>query len=245
MEITKVQELISLIRQNDKYWKLVKELDAGYGDYGQAKEIAEIVGDTMADVLIKSGTYTEEEIQELARQAYILTTMVTTKAQNNLNAAAKVGLKPQTAAYPVSAVAEAITKIMDAQDVEKVIRDVIPTMIIQVVDYTVQKNARFQYEAGLQPVIVREWSGSYPSHDTKHTDWCRDLAGTYNYGEEPQNVYVRHAGCRCTVKYYPSRSTKGRLTALAKGEVDMYAELWNTDPLTLDKRLKKQMQSLM
>ena len=245
METTKIQELIALIRQNDEYWKLVKELDAGYGDYGQAKEIAEIIGDSVADVLINGGTYTAEDIDGLARQAYIMTTMVTTKAQNNLNAAAKVGLKPQTAAYPTSAVTAAIAKIMDAQDVEKVVRDVIPTMVIQIVDYTVQKNARFQYEAGLQPVIVREWSGSYPSHDTRHTDWCRDLAGTYEYGDEPQNVYVRHEGCRCTVKYYPSRGAKGRLTALAKGEVDVYAELWNTDPLTLDKRLKKQMQSLM
>lgn len=60
-------------------------------------------------------------------------------------------------------------------------------------DY-VQYNAKFRAESGMTAQIVRKLNG-------ETCDWCRRLAGTYNYGEEPREVYQRHDHCDCKVEY--------------------------------------------
>ena len=61
-------------------------------------------------------------------------------------------------------------------------------------DETVRENAEFAYESGLSAKIVRKMSG-------ETCEWCREMAGTYNYGSEPSDVYRRHDNCDCTVEY--------------------------------------------
>ena len=61
-------------------------------------------------------------------------------------------------------------------------------------DETVKENAAFASESGLSAKIVRKTSGGTCA-------WCRDKAGTYDYGSEPSDVYRRHDNCDCTVEY--------------------------------------------
>jgi hypothetical protein len=44
------------------------------------------------------------------------------------------------------------------------------------------------------------------------------------------------------VEYFPNKEAKGRITALAKGEIDRNSVLWNTRADTLEKRLRKAKQ---
>ena len=111
-----------------------------------------------------------------------------------------------------------VAEAEDADAIAVALNEPVKTNVLQNVDEWVKTNADFQNDAGLEPIIVRTWSGSYPSHDTKHTDWCESLAGTFEYGKEPKDVYKRHNGCRCTVEYFPNAKSKGRITAMAKGE---------------------------
>lgn len=63
-------------------------------------------------------------------------------------------------------------------------------------DKYVEVNARFRARSGVKTVIVRRELG-------KCCNWCSQLAGIYNYGEAPDDIYSRHDNCRCmvTVRY--------------------------------------------
>lgn len=58
-------------------------------------------------------------------------------------------------------------------------------------DWT-RENARLSASAGLRATITRE-------EVSKCCDWCRKLAGTYEYGQEPKDIYRRHDNCKCAV----------------------------------------------
>ena len=70
-----------------------------------------------------------------------------------------------------------------------------------VVNDSIRKNAEFQYNAGFKARVVRYSSGSC-------CKWCDDLAGEYEYPHVPDEVYHRHANCRCTVEYEPSKGKR-------------------------------------
>ena len=232
-----IEVLVDVVGQ-DKAVDLINELNAGYGTYKQVDKLAELVGEKAAKEL--SATYSAEKLDEFMRAAHRVLSEAADQAQSNLNAAAKIGVKPLHTKYPKAKVAELAGKIakLEPEAVSSEVMNAVPSFTMSMVDDIADYNMDFQAKAGLGPVIVRTWSGSYPSHDTRHTDWCAELAGTYKYNERPPDVFARHEGCRCTVEYYPSREAKGQITALAKGEVDVNGVLWNTKAETLDKRIK-------
>ena len=215
----------------------INALDSGAGTYKEVQAIAGKVGDKLA---AEVGTYSEMLFMAYAEAGHGVVMDCCEAAQANLNAAAGIGLKPKRMKFPEQKFLTAASRIGIAADKEAVMKAIAPTVMMAVVDDVIRYNADFQKDAGMKGIIVRTWSGSYPSHDTKHTDWCHDLAGTYEYGTEPPEVYARHDGCRCTVEYFPNKAAQGRITALAKGEVDVSGVLWNTKSETLAKRLAKQ-----
>lgn len=233
------QQLLEALGEHEELWEWIKRLDDGVGTYNEVSKIAEIMGDDIAGIL--TSEYSEELLEAYMKAGHSIITDAGVQAQRNLNDAAHIGIEPKTNKYPkakVQAVADEISQA-DAEAVAGLIQNAMPTLTMGMVDTMVKYNADFLAEAGMNPIIVRTWSGRYPSHDTKHSDWCHDLAGTYKYHEEPKNVYVRHAGCRCRVEFFPSPSAKGRITALSKGEVDRDSVLWNTRPETLERRLRR------
>lgn len=65
-------------------------------------------------------------------------------------------------------------------------------------DY-MRANARARAEMGLKTTITRVVRSTA-------CEWCAAMAGTYEYGREPPDVYRRHESCRCDVTYRSSRS---------------------------------------
>lgn len=234
------QQLIEAIGSDKRIGEHIARLDSGFGTYEDVNDIAMFIGDKIADELIAS--YSPEALEAYLREGHSLIALFAEVAQKNLNDAAHVGLKPMLTKPPnarIKALAEELSAV--APDLlSDELANAIPPEMLSMVDAIVKYNADFQAKAGLQPIIVRTWSGSYPSHDTKHTDWCRELAGEYKYGSEPSRVYARHKGCRCKVEYFPDARARGRITALSKGEVDRDGVLWNTRADTLERRLRKQ-----
>lgn len=233
-----IQVLVKIVDE-DKASRLIEELNAGYGTYKQVDKLAEIVGTRMAKELAEN--YSPERLEEYAKAAHRWLSEAGDQAQTNLNAAAKIGMKPLHTKYPKAKVRDLATKFasMEPDAVSASLGNELPTLTMGMVDDMAEYNMDFQAKAGLGPVIVRTWSGSYGSHDTRHTDWCHDLAGTYDYYDRPLDVFVRHEGCRCTVEYFPNEDSEGWITALSKGEVDREGVLWNTKAETLDKRIKR------
>ena len=232
------QQLLEGLSKHKELWEWIKRLDDGIGTYDEVSKIAEIMGDDIAGVL--ASDYSDELLDAYMVAGHSIITDAGIKAQQNLNDAAHIGIAPKTNKYPRSRVQSLAEEIAQAEPeaVEALVRNGVPTLTMGMVDAMVKYNADFQADSGLKPIIVRTWSGSYPSHDTKHTDWCYELAGKYEYRKEPKNVYARHAGCRCRVEYFPNATAEGRITALAKGEVDRDSVLWNTRADTLEKRLR-------
>lgn len=234
-----LSDIVTALSKKPELWEWIRKLDSGTGTYNEASSIAEMVGD---EIVKQLGPYFSEEVLEAyLRAGHRFVSAVSEVAQQNLNDAARIGLKPMTTKYP-KAKADKLALELSALEQDRVadeIKNAVPSLMMKMVDDIVRYNADFQAKAGLTPIIKRTWSGSYPSHDTKHTDWCHDLAGTYEYGKEPKNVYSRHKGCRCKVEYFPNKNAQGRITALAKGEVDREGVLWNTRPETLESRIKQ------
>lgn len=236
MDEDRLQQLITAIEENPEAWARVLNLDAGFGTYDDVNEIAKVLGDAIAGF-----PYDAEGLAAYLREGHDLLALFSESAQKNLNNAAGIGLKPMTTKPPnarIKALVEELN-LIEPERIQEELANVVTPELLAMVDAIIKYNADFQKDAGLSPIIKRTWSGSYPSHDTKHTDWCRELAGEYKYGSEPKRIYARHKGCRCTVEYFPNAKAKGRITALSKGEVDVNGVLWNTRSDTLEQRLKK------
>ena len=109
-----------------------------------------------------------------------------------------------------------VNRISSEDDFEKILwllKEPIVTFSQSVVDDTLKKNIDFQAKAGLKPKIVRKLVG-------KACDWCRNLAGSYDYPNVPSDVYHRHERCRCTVEYDPRDIDKKRQDVWSKNWLD-------------------------
>lgn len=65
-------------------------------------------------------------------------------------------------------------------------------------DDRMKAEARFRSRAGLKCRITRTAVGGC-------CPWCSDVAGRYEYGEEPDDIYRRHDNCDCTVTFENGR----------------------------------------
>ena len=61
-------------------------------------------------------------------------------------------------------------------------------------DQYVEANVKFRSRAGMKEVIIRRQLG-------KCCKWCADLAGIYEYGDHPDDIFRRHDNCKCMVTY--------------------------------------------
>lgn len=235
-----------LFEKNKTIEGIYRNIRQGRATYADASLFSQEVGTMLSEVLQKVDL-ANVDINDLVwnvlgnalNQNISLSNLVCESVQSILNEAAGVGLNPVFPAFDLERIRglqKAAAEAKDANALFALLNEPVITNVMSNVDDWVKTNADFQANAGLDPIIVRTWSGSYPSHDTKHTDWCKRLAGTWEYGDEPQGVYRRHTGCKCVVEYFPNKKAKGRITALTKGEKDTQKVLWNTGQFTSTKR---------
>lgn len=235
-------EFSILFSSNKEIERIYKKIANSTGTYEEAQAFAGEVGKILGKVLDTFNSYDEEAlyiISNMLEQNVKLVDAVCDVIQGDLNDFAEIGIKPVAPSKEVSKsrIKGIIEKLQEAPETKSAALNLqAETLTRSMVDEWVKVNAKFDSDAGLNPIIVRKWSGSRPSHDTKHTDWCEGLAGTYDYYDTPRDVYKRHEGCKCTVAYYPDATSRARITALAKGEVDKDQALWNTGRYTSNSR---------
>lgn len=236
MEEKELQRLLNGIRGDPRVKRAIERLDAGYGTYKDVNTIAIQVGKRIADEM--AITFDAESLKRYLAAGHSVITMTAETAQTNLNKAAKIGIKPKLTKTPVHKIEQTAAMIAAAEPevIPAMCENVLPSFMLGLVDDITRYNADFQKDSGLHPIIKRTWSGQYGTHDTRHTDNCEQMAGEWEYGDEPRETYFRHEGCRCTVEYFPSRGAKGQITALAKYEVARNGELGAKEE-TLEKRL--------
>jgi hypothetical protein len=232
-----LERLTKALRSDPKMQKAIQRLDRGIGTYKDVNRMAVFIGRRIAEEMGIS--FSEEALTNYLVAGHGLVAMSAEAAQTNLNNAAKIGLKPKLTKTPNAKIAKAVATVGAAEPeaVTSICENVLPTLMLEMVDDIQRYNADFQQKSGLHPIIRRTWSGSYPSHDTRHTDNCEQMAGEWEYGDRPDDVFWRHEGCRCTVEYFPSKGAEGQITALAKYDVARNGELGAKEE-TLERRLK-------
>lgn len=123
---------------------------------------------------------------------------VAAEIQAALDARADIGLKTVKPEFPVRRVSDLIDKMtvdgISLADALIWIREPIVNNSEAFYDDFIKENAKFRSKAGMKTTLTR-------IAEAKCCEWCAALAGTYEYGSAPDDIYRRHEFCRCTVTY--------------------------------------------
>lgn len=249
-EKTVRDKFTALFEKNKSVGNIYEKLRKGTATYEDAnkfgKEISSILS-TVVDETVTDRIVNEEAktmLYNMIGQNVELVSAVCDAVQSNLNTLAEISIKPISPNK--SRIKDRMGGIIKSIDDKTPIKEVIrsgETLTLSVVDEWVQTNAEFQAKAGLSPVIVRKWDGTWGSHDTRHTDFCSRLQGVYEYPVSDRRVFQRHKGCQCVISYYPNKKAQGIITALAKGEKDTEGILRTATASTKSKYYQLQRQT--
>lgn len=133
---------------------------------------------------------------------YELVSDVAVQVQEQLNRAAGLGLKAVQPALNQDKILGIVNRLSSEaryDDVAWLLDAPVVNFTQSVADDFVRENANFQYQAGLNPKIIRTLKG-------KGCAWCRALAGVYDYedvSDKGNDVFRRHENCKCTVVFDP------------------------------------------
>lgn len=195
---------------------LEKRLNGGRAHLEDAAHYSERVGELLANVygellsseVLPNGrmywNIAQKVIQEPLVNNYNLVAEASVQALSAQNAEKGIGLKAQKPALNQERITGLMNKVSDAErydDVAFALDEPVKNFSRSVVDDAVKTNADFQAKAGLDVKIVRSTTGS------KTCDWCRRLAGTYDYADVRKtghDVWKRHAYCDCRIEYVSS-----------------------------------------
>lgn len=208
-----------------KALKRLSDKKASYIDVNDfAIEIGEILADVLganitAEILPDGKMYfniADRILNPTMQKNFELVNGFAGDVQAELNKEAGIKLKAQSPVLNQDRINGIINRVSSEADFEAIkwiLQEPIVNFTQSVVDDAIKANVDFHAKAGLQPTITRTVRG-------KACDWCKNLAGTYTYHEEPENVYQRHDRCRCTVEYNPKDS---------RGIQDSHTKKWR-DP---------------
>lgn len=125
--------------------------------------------------------------------------------QKSIDAKNKIHLNSIKPVFPVERINGLIDK-MTAEDIDLEqalvwIKEPIVNNSEAFFDDFIRENAKFRADAGLKTTITRV-------AEAKCCEWCANLAGTYEYGKAPDEIYARHEFCRCAVTVTSQRTTQ-------------------------------------
>lgn len=198
---------------SSKIKKALQSLKDNKATYEDANEFAIEVGEILSEVLTKNITVkilpdgkmyyniADRILNPTMSKNYSLISDFATDIQTELNYQAGLRIKGQKAKLNQSRIDGIIERLSSEENFEN-IKWILDEPIINfsqsIVDDVVRANVNFQSKLGLKSKITRVVVGDC-------CDWCREKAGTYDYGNEPSDIYRRHRYCRCTVETIPSR----------------------------------------
>ena len=109
-------------------------------------------------------------------------------------------------------------------------------ILIGAYDAFVKENVEVRAKAGYTESITREAIGGC-------CEWCSKLVGTYQYGEEPKEIYQKHDNCTCLViaktdKGYTDVWSKNHFRDKKKARIERESEILNEQKTTVKARKK-------
>lgn len=136
---------------------------------------------------------------------YELTNDVAEQIQSLLDAKQGIGLKSVKADFPKARIQGLIDKMttegISLEDALVWLGEPIINNSEAFFDDFIDSNAKFRNDAGLKATLTR-------TAESGCCEWCANLAGTYDYGSAPEDIYRRHEFCRCTVTYQAGKRSQ-------------------------------------
>lgn len=158
-------------------------------------------------------------LEPLLRDTYEDVNAICAEVQRMLDDKAGIHLAPQKADFPAERVRAAAgsASIKDtAEHGIEVLERTSENITAAFSDDYMKANADFRARAGLDVYIERRTDG-------KCCPWCTGIAGRYQYGSEPHDIYRRHDNCGCTVECVSSR-----------GRQNVWSKRWNSEPKKIE-----------
>lgn len=149
----------------------------------------------------------QKTVLPMLREDYRMVSGAAADTQRALNTAAGLHLQVQKPEFNEDRAHGLIDRLDNTEkydDAAWLLKEPVVNFSQSIVDETIEANADFHAKVGLNPKIVRE-------AEPKCCEWCRDLAGTYEY-PTGREVYARHENCQCAIEYFPGDGTKIRQT---------------------------------
>lgn len=183
---------------------ILKRIKKGTATFQDTAKYSELVSNMFGEifserVLDMNGELMRENVcRELLRDRYDDINSTLSTVQTALDAKQGLHLRPQQAAFPLERVMQIAHSLEDPTVADEVIQrranQSVANVAMSFHDDYIQENAKFRNDAGLDCYITRTTNG-------KCCSWCSEVAGRYEYGFEPHDVYRRHDNCNCTVTY--------------------------------------------
>lgn len=181
----------------------------GTKDFTTAHKYAEVTGSAMsralrdtltADKLPNGNLYyniADRTVTPALKTVHGLNTKAAADIQRSIDAAEDIGLTPIIPDFPAERAAGLVNKMAMSDTLEKAhvwLEEAIINSSESYVDDFIHENAEARYNAGLEVTLTRTAAGGCCA-------WCSGLAGVYEYGNHPAEVFQRHEYCRCLVIY--------------------------------------------
>lgn len=202
------------LKSNKKITAIYNKMQNGAKlTYEDANTFSQEVGDALASAFKRVFTpkslpdgrmyynIADRVVRPMLKGNYDLISYVAEQAQWSLNRAAGINLgvkRPKINADRVQGLVDKVSSYDDYAQAAWVLNEPVVNFSQSIVDDFIRENVEFQYGAGFKPRITRKLAYNC-------CEWCREIAGEYNYPDVPDNFYRRHERCRCTIIYEPSK----------------------------------------
>lgn len=147
----------------------------------------------------------DRTIKPALRETYNTVNTTAADVQKIVDRKSKIRMASVRADFPEDRIDGLIEKVVEnIDDVDgalKWIGEPIVNNVEAFFDDFVDRNAEVRVRSGMQAKITR-------TAESNCCPWCADKEGSWDYGDEPDDVYARHEYCRCTVTYTADRKAQ-------------------------------------
>lgn len=226
----KLKSAFSLLKNRKATYKNVNEFAIEIGEI-----LANVLGSNInIDILPDGKMYfniADRLLNETLKNNYDLISNFAIDVQEQLNKEAAIKIKGQKPDFNQDRVNGLVNKISAAEDfdsVKWVLGEPIVNFSQSVVDDVIKANVDFHAKSGLRPRINRTLVGHA-------CDWCRKLAGSFDYYDLPDDIYRRHERCKCIVEYKPGDGRKQNVWSKTWSDPQREQKIQNRKSLNLRK----------
>jgi len=197
-----VDDFLKLVKSADSDKRLKGQKFSSFSDsFRYAEMRSEIIGQLMEQNILDLDDRETACLLTLKEQ-YAPINSVCGQVQRSLDRKTGLNLTPQKSEFPLERVQTLAHSLTDPtvpdETIQRRARAGTETIILSIHDDYIEENTKFRTKAGIKCYITRTTDG-------KCCPWCTSIAGRYEYGKEPSDIYCRHDNCTCLVTFENGR----------------------------------------